>query len=165
MTDFRELAHIAGPTAERPPFTFAAACRVAFSDTDAQGIVYYGRYAPYFDVARVEYFRHLALQAHEQSLPGRDDRSAERGEFVMRRFEIDYHAPAEFDDLLEVFCRVSKVGTTSMTFEFAVQKAADGRLLATATQVMVNVDLAERRPAAVPEDVRAAVERFEGRSR
>jgi len=80
MTSFRDLSKVAGPTLEREPFSFAAACRVAFSDTDAQGIVYYGRYAPYFDVARVEYFRNLGLAAHEHN-----DRD---GELVMRHFAI-----------------------------------------------------------------------------
>ena len=45
----------------RPPFKFAATTRVGFSDTDAQGIVYYGRYMPYFDLARVEYHRALDM--------------------------------------------------------------------------------------------------------
>ena len=48
-------------TTEKPPFKYAAHTRVGFSDTDAQGIVYYGRYVPYFDLARVEYHRHLGL--------------------------------------------------------------------------------------------------------
>ena len=42
------------PTDHKPPFKFTAFTRVGFSDTDAQGIVYYGRYLPYFDTARVE---------------------------------------------------------------------------------------------------------------
>ena len=37
---------------EKPPFRFSAQTRVGFSDTDAQGIVYYGRYLPYFDLAQ-----------------------------------------------------------------------------------------------------------------
>ena len=41
-------------TGRRPPFKYSAFTRVGFSDTDAQGIVYYGRYLPYFDMARVE---------------------------------------------------------------------------------------------------------------
>jgi YbgC/YbaW family acyl-CoA thioester hydrolase len=45
----------------RPPFKFSAQTRVGFSDTDAQGVVYYGRYMPYFDLARVEYHRHLDM--------------------------------------------------------------------------------------------------------
>ena len=39
-------------TDRRPPFKYSAIARVWFSDTDAQGIVYYGRYLPYFDHAR-----------------------------------------------------------------------------------------------------------------
>lgn len=154
MTSFRDLVTVAGPTREREPFTFAAACRVGFSDTDAQGIVYYGRYAPYFDVARVEYFRNLGYAAHE-------DQTGRAGEFVMRRFEIDYHAPATFDDLLEVFCRVARVGSSSITFEFAVVAPGDGRLLATAVQVLVNVDLLHRRACPVPDEVRSAIDAFE----
>lgn len=151
----RRIPEVGGPTDARPPFTFSAATRVAFSDTDAQGIVYYGRYAPYFDLARVEYWRQLGMSAHEDP---------SRGEFVMRAFDIEYHAPASFDDVLEVFCRVARLGRSSMTFEFAVV-LADGsdRLLATATQTMVNVDLARRRPEPVPDEVRAAIERFEQR--
>src|SRR4051812_3410142 len=55
-----ELGHVSD---HRPPFRYAATTRVWFSDTDAQGVVYYGRYMPYFDHARVEYHRHLGLSA------------------------------------------------------------------------------------------------------
>ncbi|MCB0878080.1 MAG: acyl-CoA thioesterase [Thermoleophilia bacterium] len=149
----RHLPEVAGPTDARPPFRFSAGARVGFSDTDAQGIVYYGRYPPYFDIARVEYWRHLGFAAHEDPA---------RGEFVMRAFEIEYHAPAVFDDVLEVFCRVSKLGRTSIVFEFDVV-LADGtdKHLASATQTMVNVDLAERRPVPIDDRVRSIVETFE----
>src|SRR5690606_9549477 len=122
-------------------------------DTDAQGIVYYGRYAPYFDVARVEYWRCLDFAAHDDPA---------QGEFVMRAFTIEYHAPASFDDVLEVFCRVAKVGRTSITFEFDVV-LADGsdQHLASATQTMVNVDLARRKPVPIADDVRVRIEQFE----
>ena len=56
MDDPLELGRI---TDRRPPFRYAALTRVWFSDTDAQGVVYYGRYMPYFDHARREYHRHL----------------------------------------------------------------------------------------------------------
>ena len=49
------------PSTRKPPFKLSARTRVGFSDTDAQGIVYYGRYNPYFDLARVEYLRRLEL--------------------------------------------------------------------------------------------------------
>src|SRR6476661_2497971 len=52
-------------TDRKPPFKYSSLTRVGFSDTDAQGIVYYGRYLPYFDSARVEYHRHLELLVTE----------------------------------------------------------------------------------------------------
>src|SRR6185437_11212796 len=45
-------------------YAFSTRTRVGFSDTDAQGIVYYGRYNPYFDLARVEYLRSLGYLFH-----------------------------------------------------------------------------------------------------
>ena len=47
------------PTDRKPPFKFSASS-VGFSDTDAQGIVL-RPLSPYFDLARVEYERHLGL--------------------------------------------------------------------------------------------------------
>ena len=88
------------PTDRKPPFKFSAFERVGFSDTDAQGIVYYGRYLPYFDLARVEYERHLGLLRKEAV--GKD--------FVMRASTVVYEAPARFDDLLEVFVRTKRIG-------------------------------------------------------
>jgi acyl-CoA thioester hydrolase len=126
-----------------PPFKFSARTRVGFSDTDAQGVVYYGRYNPYFDLARVEYLR-------------------ARGDFVMRANDVEYFAPARFDDELEIHARVSRIGRTSVTFEFAAYRLPDGTLMVTAHQTLVLVDLAERRPLPVPDDYRAAVTGFEG---
>ena len=71
VSEPRHFPNVAGPTSARPPFRFSAGMRVAFSDTDAQGIVYYGRYAPYFDVARVEYWRRLGFAAHDDPSRGR----------------------------------------------------------------------------------------------
>jgi acyl-CoA thioester hydrolase len=138
------------PTDRRPPFKFSAYTRVGFSDTDAQGIVYYGRYLPYFDFARTEYLRHLDLLK----------RTAEQ-EFVMRALSVIYEAPARFDDLLEVFIRTKRIGRTSVTNEFCALHE-DGTLMCTAEQTLVLVDLAERCPVVVPPDVREAISAFEG---
>jgi acyl-CoA thioester hydrolase len=136
----------------KPPFKFSACTRVGFSDTDAQGIVYYGRYNPYFDLARVEYLRTLGL------LQGR----GEAGDFVMRANDVEYFAPAVFDDEIEVFVRVSRLGRTSVTFEFAAYRVPDDVLMVTAHQTLVYVDLAERKAWPVPEAFRQPVLAFEG---
>jgi acyl-CoA thioester hydrolase len=137
------------PTDRRPPFKYSALTRVWFSDTDAQGVVYYGRYLPYFDHARTEYHRHLGSLRIQGA------------EFVMRASNVDYHAPARFDDLLECFVRVSRLGRTSVTYEYAAVRLPDDKLMVTGTQTVVLIDPTARRPVEVPEDVRATVRKFE----
>lgn len=138
-------------TERRPPFRFSAFARVGFSDTDAQGIVYYGRYLPFFDGARVEYHRHLGLLRLEPR----------EHEFVMRACTIDYLAPARFDDELEIFVRVSRIGRTSATYEFAASRVPDDVLMVTATQTLVLVDVKRRRPVEVDQEYRRGIERLE----
>jgi acyl-CoA thioester hydrolase len=138
-------------TDRKPPFKYSALTRVGFSDTDAQGIVYYGRYLPYFDTARVEYHRHLGLLERESE-----------HEFVMRASALEYLAPARFDDLIEVFIRVSRLGRTSATYECAAYRVDDDVLMVTARQTLVLVDLDERRAAPIPDAYKETVRTFEG---
>ena len=147
MTVAPELGRV---TDRRPPFKYSALARVWFSDTDAQGVVYYGRYLPYFDHARTEYHRHIGTF----STAGR--------EFVMRASNVEYHAPARFDDLIEAYVRVSRIGRTSVTYECAAYRQPDDTLMVTATQTLVLIDLEHRRPVDVPDDFRAALRSFEG---
>ena len=135
-------------TDRKPPFRYSALARVWFSDTDAQGIVYYGRYLPYFDHARTEYDRHLG-------------RLETGGEFVMRAAVVEYHAPARFDDLLEIFVRVERIGRTSVTYDHAAYLHDSDELLVTAKQTLVLVDLEHRRPLEVPAAFREIVTAFE----
>jgi acyl-CoA thioester hydrolase len=138
-------------TDRKPPFKYSALTRVGFSDTDAQGIVYYGRYLPYFDSARVEYHRHLEMLETQP----RDV------EFVLRASTIEYLAPARFDDLIEVFIRVARIGRTSVTYECAAYSEEDV-LMVTAAQTLVLVDLEERKACAIPDWYREKVGAFEG---
>jgi acyl-CoA thioester hydrolase len=138
----------------KPPFKFSAQTRVGFSDTDAQGIVYYGRYLPYFDLARVEYHRNLGLLGMEIGEEGQ--------EFVMRALTVDYHAPAVFDDLIEVYVRLARIGRTSATYDLAAYRARDDVLMVTAQQTLVLVDLDERKAVPIPAAYKAAIRAFEG---
>jgi acyl-CoA thioester hydrolase len=145
------MVNLGRVTDRKPPFKFSSFTRVGFSDTDAQGIVYYGRYLPYFDAARVEYHRHLDMLKLDTG-----------GELVMRASNIEYLAPARFDDLLEVFIRVSKIGRTSATYEMAAYRVEDDLLMVTATQTLVLVDLEERKACPIPDVVRERIRGFEG---
>ena len=137
---------------QRPPFKYSAIARVWFSDTDAQGIVYYGRYLPYFDHARTEYHRHLGITG--ALVADRD--------FVMRASQVEYLAPARFDDLLEIFVRLARIGRTSATYECAAYRMEDDALMVTASQTLVLVDLGTRQAAEIPGSYRDTIRSFEG---
>jgi acyl-CoA thioester hydrolase len=140
-------------TDRKPPFKYAALARVGFSDTDAQGVVYYGRYLPYFDLARTEYHRHLG-RVHLDNV-----------DFAMRAVTVEYYAGARFDDLLEIFVRVERIGTTSITYDHAayrVDEDGGGTLMATAKATLVSIALDERRAVPVPEAFRERISSFEG---
>ena len=147
MTDSPALGRV---TDRRPPFRYSALARVWFSDTDAQGVVYYGRYLPYFDHARTEYHRHLGSLGIEGA------------EFVMRASGAEYLAPARFDDLLECFVRVSRLGRTSITYEVAAYRLPDETLMVEGTQTLVLIDHETRRPVPIPEVALERVRAFEG---
>ena len=115
--------------------------RVGFSDTDAQGVVYYGRYMPYFDLARTEYHRHLG-RVHLGDV-----------DFAMRAVTVDTSPAARFDDLLEVFVRVERIGTTSITYDHAAYRIDDDTLMATAKATLVCIALDERKAVPVPAGV------------
>jgi YbgC/YbaW family acyl-CoA thioester hydrolase len=148
VNDPLELGRV---TDRRPPYKYSALSRVWFSDTDAQGVVYYGRYLPYFDHARTEYHRHLG---------GID--GLEGAEFVMRALRVDYLAPARFDDLIEAFVRISRIGRTSVTYDCAAYRLPDETLMVEATQTVVLVDLTSRQPRAVSDAFRESIRAFEG---
>jgi len=125
-------------------YAFSTRTRVGFSDTDAQGVVYYGRYNPYFDLARVEYLRSLGLLHMDAG-----------GDFVMRANDVEYFAPARFDDELEIHVRVARVGRTSLTYEFAAHRLPDRTLMVTAHQTLVFVDPAVRKAIPIPDAYKA----------
>jgi acyl-CoA thioester hydrolase len=82
-------------------------------------------------------------------------------EFVMRANSIEYLAPARFDDLIEVFIRVARIGRTSVTYECAAYDEEDV-LMVTAQQTLVLVDLDQRKACPIPGSYREAIGAFEG---
>ena len=141
-----EFGHL---SERKPPFRYAAYARVGFSDTDAQGVVYYGRYMPYFDLARTEYHRHLG-RVHLGDV-----------DFAMRAVTVEYVAGARFDDLLEVFVRVERIGTKSITYDHAAYRIDDDVLMATAQATLVCIALHERKAVPVPNAFREQIEAFQ----
>src|SRR4051794_13906161 len=101
---------------------------------------------PYFDLARTEYHRHLG-RLHFGDV-----------DFAMRAVTVEYVAGARFDDLLEVFVRVERIGNTSITYDHAAYRTEDDALMATAKATLVCIALDERRAVPVPHAFREQIE-------
>ncbi|MCK5621958.1 MAG: tol-pal system-associated acyl-CoA thioesterase [Alphaproteobacteria bacterium] len=123
--------------------------RVYYEDTDAAGIVYYANYLNFAERARTEMMRDLADGLYARML-------ADGMAFVVRRCTVDYAGAAKLDDLVEVQSRVLNVGGASLSAEQTVWR--DGERLV-AMEVKLGCIGSDGRPARIPADLRAAIEK------
>ena len=137
-------------------FRFHHELRVRFAETDMQGIVFNGNYLTYYDVAWTEYFRALGFAWQDLIDLGADT--------VLARTEMEFKAPARFDDVLAVYTRVSRIGNTSLIFAFEIYKQGDERLIGAASSLYVCIDPRTLRPVRVPDALRSRIAEFEGKS-
>ena len=124
------LAH--AEWAVKSDFKFHHALRVRFGETDMQGIVFNAHHLTYFDVAWTEYFRALGLEYKDLVALGADT--------VLARITVEFKSSAKFDDLIEIHTRISRIGNTSLTFDFEIYPQGEDRLIASASSVYVCVD-------------------------
>ncbi len=136
-------------------FNFNHKLRVRFGETDLQGIVFNGNYLTYYDVAWTEYFRALGLDYKNMIQTGLDT--------VLARTTMEFKAPAHFDEILEVYVRVSAVGNTSLTFEFEIYREGEEVLIGSASSLYVCIDPKTLRPVRAPDHLRELISRFEGK--
>jgi len=116
---------------------------VRWSDVDFAGIIFYGSYVRFFEIAETELFRSCGL-AYAQVFDRYDiwlPRKAVHSEFYW---------PARLDDRLRVAAYVGRIGTKSMTLNFDVLRKDSDRLGAAGWMVLVCVDRDKLRPKALP---------------
>jgi len=105
--------------------------RVRYAETDQMGVVYYGNYATYFEVARVESMRHMGFSYNELEKTG----------VMMPVLELKtkYIRPAKYDDLLRIVLKIPQIPETRIRFEYEVYNEANTLLnVAETTLVFIN---------------------------
>jgi acyl-CoA thioester hydrolase len=124
---------------------------VAFRDLDGLGHVNNAIYLSYVESARLAYMQEVlgALELEELG--------------IVADVKISFRSPASLGETLEVGQRVSRVGETSLVFDFEI-RGGDGRLVAEGSTVHVAFDYGMRRPVPVPEEWRSRIESYEARS-
>lgn len=123
---------------------------VRWSDVDFAGILCYGAYLRFFEIAETELFRAAGLAYHD----------------VFDRYDVwfpraamhsEFYRPARLDDRLSVAAYVGHVGTKSMTLNFEVLRDDPLIVGASGYQVLVCVDRTALRPRTLPPQVVTAL--------
>ena len=133
------------------PFTTRIVVR--FGDCDPAGLVYYPALFHYCHVAMEEFFVARCGKSYARLM------AEERLGFPTVNASAEFFAPFVYGEEAEVEVFVSRVGTSSATFEYRLRRAGEDALRARATLVQVALNLDERRPVPVPEELRRAFER------
>jgi acyl-CoA thioester hydrolase len=124
--------------------------RVRYGECDPQGIVFNANYLLYFDVAFTEMWR---------AAVGPWGQMVERGiDAVVAETNLRFHAPARFDDELQLHVRIARLGTTAVTTEIDVMRGAE--LLLAGWLRHVCVDVSTWRKTTVPDWVRDGLQLY-----
>ena len=125
--------------------------RVRYFDTDQMGIVYYGNYARFYEIGRVETMRHLGLNYKDLE---------ERG-ISMPVYDLNsrFIRAAKYDDLLTIRVTIPQLPKTRFMFSYEIFNQ-DGQLLNTGQTTLVFVRTDTGRPCTAPNDLVEAAKPF-----
>ncbi|SEC50183.1 acyl-CoA thioesterase [Bradyrhizobium erythrophlei] len=134
----------------REEFWFHFPFRVRYSEVDAQAVVFNAHYLTYFDTAITEYFRALGYDyLGEVARTGID--------FHTVKSVVEYKAPIRFDEDIEVYVRVAKIGRSSIVLTLAIFAKGSDDLRATGEIIWVATDQKTHQSVAVTEDLRTLI--------
>lgn len=125
--------------------------RVRYGETDQMGYVYYGFYAMYYEVARVESLRQLGLTY----------KSIEAKGIIMPVLEnkSKYIAPALYDELLRIVCVIRDKPGIRIKFEYEIFNE-ENKLINIGETLLVFVDKQTSKPCRPPEEMEKVLEPF-----
>ncbi len=123
-------------------FTAETTVRVRYAETDQMGYVYYGNYAMYYEVARVEALRNLgfAYKAMEEMgvmMPVLESKSR-------------YLLPGKYDELLTIKVSIPIFPKVKIVFQYEVFNEAQ-QLINTGETTLAFIDMATGKPRRMPE--------------
>jgi acyl-CoA thioester hydrolase len=126
--------------------------RVRYAETDQMNVVYYGNYAQYFEVGRVESIRQLGYTYKDMEASG----------VIMPvvEFSIKYLRPATYDDLLTIKTTVRELPEDHRIEFFQEVYNEDGKMLTAGKVVLYFLDASTRKKTVMPELLRKKLEPY-----
>jgi acyl-CoA thioester hydrolase len=118
--------------------------RVRYAETDKMSYVYYGNYASYFEVARVEALRDLGMSYRQMEEEG----------FMLPvlEYKVKYFKPALYDDLLTIRTKIPVMPSVRIVFQYEIFNA-ENILLTSAETTLVFIERSSGRPCKAPAEL------------
>jgi acyl-CoA thioester hydrolase len=123
-------------------FFFSTDVRVRFAETDAQGVAHNAAYLVWYEVARIDY-----LSRFRGGYKGLQE---EGYEALTTETHVRYLAPVYFDDMLRVHARCSEIRGARFRYDYAIERASDGVVVADGWTQHAVVDRGTFRPTRFP---------------
>ncbi len=125
--------------------------RVRYSETDKMGYVYYGNYASYLEVARVELIRSLGLSYKKMEDEG--------VMLPIAEYKNKYLRPAYYDDLLTIKTWIREKPGMKLRFDYEIENQ-EGMLLTVAETTLVFVSMETFKPMQPPQNFIEATQKY-----
>lgn len=119
--------------------------RPRYSETDQMGVVYYGNYATYFEVGRVELLRSVGMTYAEMEHSGTM--------LPVVHMSIDFKVGAKYDEEIVLETSITEMPSRKISF-YHVLKNNEGKLLVKGEVVLVFVDTKSFKPKHCPEELK-----------
>ena len=125
-------------------FSNTTKLRIRYSETDQMGYCYYGNYAQFFEIGRVETLREIGvsykdLESRGIMLPVID-------------LTVKYIRPALYDDLIEIKTSLKKMPKARIEFDYEIYNEKK-ELLTTASTTLVFISSETMKPIQAPQDL------------
>lgn len=131
-------------------FRFRHPVDVRFRDVDLEGHAHHSQALIYAEEARAAYWRDVVGRTGPDAI-----------DYILAEARLRYRQRVLWPDRLEVGVRVSRLGRKHFEMEYEVRSGKD-ELLVSVSTVQVMYDYGEGRSKPLPDDVREAIEAFEG---
>lgn len=127
------------------------AIRVRYGETDQMGYCYYGNYAQYFEVGRVEALREIGMTYKKLE---------EQGVMLpVLNYEVSFKLPAKYDDLLRIKTQIKELRGSRLTFDYRVTNETN-QIIAEASTTLVFVSKKTMKPMAPPDEFLRIIQNY-----
>ena len=124
--------------------------RIRYADTDQMGYVYYGRYANFYEIARVELFRKLGF-----SYKDLEDKGVGMPVIEMKS---KFLLPVRYDEEILIITHIKEIPKSKITFTYTLFNS-DCLVVNEAKTVLTFIDLKRKKPVRIPTELMTIIKK------